>query len=152
MSTKEIIVDSLEKAFRWGYKWLTDNDMILGKIVYTLHIISLSVIVIMIFVSHIIYPVIWLQIGVFLVVLIIWLQHILLHSCVCSSLERKLMGGNARLAIDGILELFKIPITKETRMGITVLLSTFTVLFLGLELIARGVMYSRTYYGGSPWV
>lgn len=151
MSVKQKIIDALEAILRWGYQWLSDNDGVLGKILYTLHIWSILVIVVMIFVSHTIYPVIWLQVLVFLVVLVIWLQHILLHSCVCSSLERKLMGGDARLAIDIVLEIFKIPVTKETRMGITVMLSSCTVLFLGLELIARCVMYLRSELQLSPW-
>lgn len=151
MTVKKVIIDYLEKALRWSYRWLSDNDEILGKVLYTLHILSLLVIIVMIFVSHVIYPVIWLQILVFSVVLIIWLQHVLLHSCVCSSLERKLMGGDARLSIDIILEMFRIPITKESRMGITVMLSTCAVLFLGMELTARGVMYLRSELELSPW-
>ena len=151
MTVKQKIVDALESILRWVYQWLTDNDKILGKILYTLHLISLLVIVVMIVVSHIFYPVIWFQVFVFLIVFIIWLQHVLLHSCVCSSLERKLMGGDARLAVDIILEVLRIPITKESRMGVTVLLSTVGVLFLGLELFARAVMYAREYYGFSRW-
>lgn len=151
MSVKEKIMDALEACLRWGYQWLSDNDHALGKILYTIHILSLIFICVMIILSHVIYPVIWLQILVFIIVFIVWLQHVLLHACVCSSLERKLMGSDARLAIDFILEVFRIPIMKETRMGITVLLSTIGVLFLGLELVARGVMYTRQYYGFSTW-
>lgn len=151
MTAKQVIIEYLEKALRWSYRWLSNNDEILGKVLYTLHILSLLVIMVMIFVSHVIYPVIWLQVLVFSVVFIIWLQHVLLHSCVCSSLERKLMGGDARLSIDIILEMFRIPITKESRMGITVMLSTCAVLFLGMELTARGVMYLRSELELSPW-
>lgn len=151
MTTKQVIIDYLEIGLRLGYRWITDNDAVLGKILYTLHLLALLVIIIMVFVSHVIYPVIWLQILVFIVVLIIWLQHILLHSCVCSSLERKLMGGDDRLAIDNLLELLRIPITKQSRMGVTFLVSSLAVLFLGLELTARGVMYVRQYYGFSTW-
>ena len=38
---------------------------------------------------------------------------------------------------DSLLTLVDIPPTYETRMGITVLLSTIMTLFLGLELMAR---------------
>lgn len=152
MTTKELIIDYLEKLLRWTYTWLSDRDEILGKILYSIHLFTLLVIIVMILVSHIIYPIIWLQIGIFIVVLVIWLQHILLKTCVCSSLERKLMGGDARLAVDTILEMFKIPVTKETRVGITILLSTICVMFLGLELIARGVTYLRERVGASPWI
>ena len=151
MSLKETLVNGLESLLRWAYKWLSDNDEILGKVLYTLHILAMISLFIMIFVSHVIYPVIWLQIGVFLVVLLVWLQHICLRTCICSSLERRLMGTDSRLAIDIVLDVFGIPVTKHTRMGVTLLLSTFGVVFLGLELVARGVLSLREYYGFSTW-
>lgn len=151
MSVKKAIVNGLEVSLRWAYKWLSDNDDVLGKILSTLHILVLIVIFVLIVISHVIYPVIWLQLFVFGIVFLIWLQHVLLHACVCSSLERKLMGDDAPLAIDIILNILRIPISKETRMGLTVLLSSLTVGFLGLELIARGVMYLRDELKLSPW-
>jgi hypothetical protein len=66
-------------------------------------------------------------------------------------LEIKLMGREAPLAIDVILDIFKIPVSKETRMGITVLLSTTAVFFLGLELMSRSIMYIRELNNLSLW-
>lgn len=152
MNTKQFIVEKLEVLLRLGYTWLTDNDEILGKILYTLHILTLLVLLVMIFISHTIYPVFWLQVLVFIVVFAIWVQHILLRSCVCSSLERKLMGVDAPLAIDVVLSILGIPVSKQSRMGVTLLMSSTGVAFLGLELIARCVMYWREQAGVSPWV
>lgn len=152
MTAKQFIIEKLESLLRWGYSWLSDNDEILGKILYTLHILTLLVILVMIFISHTIYPVFWLQSLVFIVVLIIWIQHILLRSCVCSSLERKLMGDDAPLAIDVVLSILGIPVSKQSRMGVTLLMSSVGVAFLGLELIARCVMYWRERAGVSPWL
>lgn len=151
MSTKEVIIEYLEIALRWTYKWLTDNDEILGKILYTLHVIALLVIIILIVISHVIYPVFWFQCFVFLIVLTVWLQHVLLRSCVCSSLERRLMGNDAPLAIDGILKMLGMSPSKENRMGVTLLTSSIAVGLLGLELVARGVMYFRSELELSPW-
>lgn len=151
MSVKKAIVNALEEVFRYCYGWISENDESLGRIVSALHIVVVFGVFVMILISHFIYPVLWFQIFVFCIVFLIWIQHILLQACVCSSLERKLMGNNTRLAVDPVLVFFKIPVTKDTRMGITVLLSTIVTGFLGLELVARGVMYSREQLHFSPW-
>jgi hypothetical protein len=152
METKYYLVQQLEKLLRGAYGWLSENDESLGKITYMLHIFSLLFILILVIVSHTVYPVIWFQVLVFIVVFVVWIQHILLHTCICSVLEIKLMGREAPLAIDVILEIFKIPVSKETRMGITVCLSTTAVFFLGLELISRSIMYVRELNNVSLWV
>jgi hypothetical protein len=54
--------------------------------------------------------------------------------------------------IDSLLNIFAIPVQNETRMGVTLILSTVGVLFLGLELIARSVMYGRQMLGVSTWL
>jgi hypothetical protein len=61
------------------------------------------------------------------------------------------MGREAPLAIDVILGIFKIPVSKETRMGVTLLMSTMGVMFLGLELLSRSVMYFREINKFSLW-
>jgi len=151
METRYYLVQKLEKLLRGAYGWLSENDESLGKITYMLHIFSLLFILILVVVSHTIYPVIWFQFLVFIIVFIVWIQHILLHTCICSVLEIKLMGREAPLAIDVILDIFKIPVSKETRMGITVFLSTTAVFFLGLELVSRSIMYIRELNNVSLW-
>jgi len=54
--------------------------------------------------------------------------------------------------IDSLLSVFSIPIQKETRMGVTLMLSTVGVLFLGLELTARTIIYGRSVIGASTWI
>ena len=148
---KKEIVDGLEMITRGIYGWLAENDEALGNILYTVHLFSMTILMVVIFISHTIYPVIWFQIIVFITVFLVWIQHILLRTCVCTSLERRLMGPNSRVAIDFILDVFGIPISKRTRVGVTLLMSTITVLFLGLELFARGVLLLRQHYGLSIW-
>jgi hypothetical protein len=151
METRYYLVQQLEKLMRATYGWLSENDESLGKITYIVHIFSLLLIIILVIVSHLVYPVIWFQTLVFLVVFTVWIQHILLHACICSVLEIKLMGRKAHLAIDIILDIFKIPVSKETRMGITVLMSTSAVFFLGIELLSRCIMYIRELNNISLW-
>jgi hypothetical protein len=62
------------------------------------------------------------------------------------------MGPDSFVMMDVLLELAGIPVQKETRMGVTVLISTAGVLFLGLELLARTSMYGRELVGMSRWI
>jgi hypothetical protein len=130
------IVDILEYIIRYSYAWLTTNDEILGKIVYVVHLTGFWTIMILIFVSHM-FPYFWFQVGVFVFVIVAWIQHIVLNTCVLSSLEIRFLRKRAMCMIDSLLQLVNISPTYETRMGVTLLLSTTMTLFLGLELIAR---------------
>lgn len=151
MSIKHKIVDILETSTRFMYSWITENDEILGEIVYTSHLAGFYTLLVLIVISHTIYPVFWFQLFVFLFLFVVWIQHIVLKTCVLTSLERRLMGPKHALTIDIILNCFGIPIQKETRMGVTIMLSTTGVLFLGLELISKCCGFIRSLLGFSYW-
>ena len=152
MSLRKTIVDNLESFFRFIYKWITDKDEILGEIVYALHIFGFWTLMVLVVISHTIYPVFWLQAVIFFVVFLVWVQHLVLRTCVLTSIESRLLGPNGHFMIDSLLNVFKIPTQLETRMGVTLMLSTVGVLFLGLELIARSVIYGRQIIGVSTWI
>ena len=143
------LVDLLESIILLAYGWVTDNKETLGKITYFWHIYLLFTMFALIIVSHIFYPVLWFQIFVFAIAIFIWIQHFILHMCVCTSLEIKYLGKDAPIAIDGLLNLFSIPTVRESRIGVTLLATSTVVFFLGLELIARGVLHLRSLYGFS---
>ena len=151
ISLKETLVFFLEKFMRYFYGWLAENDEILGRIVYVLHIFVFNMVVVLIILSHTLYPVFWFQVFVFLIVFIVWIQHVILRTCICTSLERKLIGKSAPISIDIILETLNIPVSTESRMGVTLLTSTFAVFFLGLELLARMSMNLREQLEWSSW-
>jgi hypothetical protein len=130
------IVDFLEYTIRNSYAWLTTNDKVVGSIVYILHVEVFSTLMLLIFVSHI-FPYMWFQTGVFVLVFTVWLQHVVLKTCVFSSLEIRLVGDASVCMIDSLLLLLNIPRQRETREGVTLLLSTTMMLFLGMELMAR---------------
>lgn len=151
MSLKNAIVDILETAMRFMYGWIAKNDEILGEIVYTSHLAGFYTLLVLIFISHTFYPVFWFQVFVFLFLFAVWIQHLVLKTCVLTSLERRLMGPEHALSIDVLLNCFGIPVQRETRMGVTLMLSTVGVMFLGLELFARSAVYLRGLYGFSEW-
>ena len=152
MSLHKTIVDNLEVFFRFIYKWITDKDEVLGEIVYTLHIFGFWTLIVLVVISHTVYPVFWLQFIIFSFICLVWLQHVVLHTCVLTSIERRLLGPQGHNMIDSLLNIFSIPVQNETRMGVTLMLSTVGVMFLGLELTARSVMYGRQMLGISTWI
>lgn len=127
---------------RYLYGWLTENDEILGKIVYVLHLAGFWTLITLIFLSHV-FPYFWFQVGVFMVVLLTWIQHVLLNTCVLTSLEIKFTKDSVVRMVDSLLVMFHIPASNQTRIGVTVMLSTVMVFFLGLELMSR-IILSRT--------
>jgi hypothetical protein len=152
MSLHKTIVDNLELFFRFIYKWITDKDEVLGEIVYTLHIFGFWTVMVLVLISHTIYPVFWFQAFIFSFICLVWLQHVVLNTCVLTSIETRLLGSRGHNMIDSLLNIFGIPVQKETRMGVTLMLSTVGVLFLGLELTSRCVMYGRSLFGLSTWL
>jgi hypothetical protein len=152
MSIRGVITDYVEKWLRFVYKWITDKDEVLGEIVYMLHMFGFWTLIVLIIISHTFYPVFWFQFMIFSFVCLVWIQHLILNTCVLTSIERKLLGPKNHLMIDSLLNVFNIPIQKETRMGVTLMLSTVGVLFLGLELSARTIVYGRSVIGASTWI
>jgi len=152
MSLRRVIVDKLESVFRFIYKWVSEKDEVLGEIMRTLHLFIFWTLLVLVIVSHTVYPVFWFQAVIFSLIFIVWIQHIILKTCVLTSIELKLLGPDKPIMIDSLLYVFGIPVQKESRMGVTVMLSSASVLFLGLELIARCLMYGRCLVGVSTWI
>jgi hypothetical protein len=152
MSLRRTIVDNLESVFRFLYKWISEKDEVLGEIMRTIHLFIFWTLLVLVVVSHTVYPVFWFQAAIFSLIFIIWIQHIILKTCVLTSIELKLLGADKPIMIDSLLYVFGIPVQKESRMGVTIMLSSASVLFLGLELIARCLMYGRCLVGASTWI
>ena len=146
------LVDILEVFLRTTYGWLSTNDEALGKITYNIHLFVLFTVFVLILVSHTIYPVLWFQVVVFILVFVIWIQHVVLHFCMCTSLEIRLIGKDAPIVIDHLLNFFEIPVSRDSRIGVTILITTLMAGFLGLEILGKLVLLLRQYYGASPWI
>ena len=72
----------------------------------------------------------------FLIWFAIWLHHIVSGGCVSSKIEQRLIGDSSSF-VDPFLEIFHIPVTPETTTGLTIMGSTFLVIFLGFEVLSR---------------
>lgn len=64
------------------YGWFTTDGEILGYILGIWHIIISITIFVCILLSHTFFPFVWFQLGCFLCLLCIWIQHVCLHVCV----------------------------------------------------------------------
>ena len=144
-------MNQLETIVRFCYSWISENEEFLSKITFILHMLLIFSIFMLIFISHTIYPVFWFQALIFIIVFIVWAQQLFLHMFICTALEIKLGGKDSPIAVDPLLQFFTIPISKETRIGVTLFMTSTMVLFLGLELTARSVCYLREQYGFSNW-
>lgn len=83
---KDKVVSYLESTFRdlvrFLYQWMSSDGEVLGYILGIWHAMVCITIFICILISHTVYPAFWFQVGVFLSLFTIWIQHIFLQVCV----------------------------------------------------------------------
>lgn len=132
------IQNSIETGIRYLFFWETDDKQI-GSLLKVLHQYFISAIVICYILVHTFIPSYWFMVSVWLVVVTTWIQHMVLGGCVLTRLEQKLTGEKSTI-VDPILDLFQIPITSKSQMGITLLFSTISSIFLSFELFTRTLL------------
>jgi hypothetical protein len=115
--------------------WETDKER-KGKLLRWVHHFMSYALLIMIVVSHTIYPAFWLQTMILGFCILVWLQHITCNGCVLSKVEQKLIG-DSKSFIDPFVEIFHIEPTHQITIAILILGSTIGVALLSLEWIAR---------------
>jgi len=107
-----------------------------GKLVRYIHDFLSNTMIVLIVISHTLYPAFWLQTIVLCICVLVWLQHLVCNGCVISKVEQKLIGDTRSFAAP-FLEVFHIEPTKELGSAMIIMGSTLVVFFLGLEWIAR---------------
>jgi hypothetical protein len=134
----------LEKILRTVFFWEKD-DRRLGLILRTVHnIFIISILSLYIF-NHTIFPSIILLFGIWMMSTLIFLFHLLTGGCLCTKLEHKLTGERVTI-VDPILEIFHIPITKETVKGITILGSSVFFTFTTLEVLFHTIVQCKAFF------
>jgi len=141
---QEYLLNILEPFFKNLFFWETDPVRI-GKLIRFIHHFIVYVIGILIILSHTLIPSYFLLCLVYIMCILVWIQHITTGGCISSKLEQKLIGDNSSF-IDPILEIFNIPITPQTTSGIVVMGSTLLIFMLSLELCARTVLNIKSYF------
>lgn len=115
--------------------WETDNVK-KGKIVRAIHHFVSNSLILLVILSHILYPAFWLQTIVLGCWIIIWIQHVFTNGCIVSKVEQKLIGDESSF-IDPILFMFHIELNEQGKRGFVTLGSTLLVSLLSLEWIGR---------------
>ena len=135
---KDSIINStvqfLNKSVQFLYKWLTTEGEALGYILGYLHFMAFVLLVIGIAISHTIYPSFWLQLFVFCVLFLVWLQHIVLKVCVSIVAEKHLTKTISPFheLMETIFKISTNDYVNDYMIG-----ETAVVLCLALELISR---------------
>jgi len=145
--TIEYLETKLRKLISFLYSWITHDGEILGYILGVLHFMISIIIFILLFVSHTIYPTLWLQGSVLFCMFIIWFQHVILKVCISIVAEEKLTNGQAPFfgIVNDISNLFKIPFDRfieNILIAETISVACFTLAFIG-----RISVYIHEYYG-----
>jgi hypothetical protein len=133
----------LEKILRTLFFWEKD-DRRLGLILRTLHNgFIISIIFLYIF-NHTLFPSIILLVCIWILSSLIFLFHLLTGGCLCTKIEHKLTGERTTI-IDPILEIFHIPVTKETVKGLTILGSSVFFTFTTLEVLFHALLQLKSF-------
>lgn len=144
-------ISSMEQKMRnfikFSYSWLSTDGEVLGHILAVTHFIISGVLYLLIIACHIVYPSTYFQIGVFVCVLIVWLQHILLKVCISVIAEKEFTNVSAPslLLFKEALGLLGISFTDF--MDYFVVAETVCVGMFGLELLSKLSVFLYGNYG-----
>ena len=142
------VVEKLENYTRntisFLYSWLTTDGEVLGYILGVVHFVVSMTIIAMVLVSHTLYPAFWFQLGVFVCLFIIWLQHIFLKVCISIVAEQKLTNHEPPF-----LKIIRdiLGINPDEFTTYFVIAESMAVGCLGLGLISRMSVYLHEFYG-----
>ncbi len=142
------LVEKLENYTRniitFLYSWISTDGEILGYILGVVHFVVSMTIIVMIVVSHTLYPAFWFQVGVFVCLLVIWLQHIFLKVCISIVAEQKLT--NSEPPFFQIIRNI-IGISPSEFSTYFVIAETMAVGCFGLEIVSKISVYIHEFYG-----
>jgi len=142
------VVEKLENYTRniisFLYSWLTTDGEVLGYILGVVHFVVSMTIIAMVLVSHTLYPAFWFQLGVFVCLFIIWLQHIFLKVCISIVAEQNLTNHEPPF-----LKIIRdiLGINPDEFTTYFVIAESMAVGCLGLGLISRMSVYLHEFYG-----
>jgi len=134
--TIEYLETKLRKLISFLYSWITHDGEILGYILGVLHFMISIVILILLFISHTLYPALWLQGVALFCMALIWFQHVILKVCISIVAEEKLTNGRAPFfgIVHDISNLFRIPLDRfieNLLVAETISVACFTLAFIG---------------------
>lgn len=133
----------LRELVTFLYSWISTDGEVLGYILGVWHFVISITILVAVFISHTLYPVVWFQFLVFMCLVIIWLQHIFLKVCISIVAEQKLTKKDPPFfqIIRDILHIDPDIFTTNLMVAETVAVGCF-----GLELVSKLSVFLYEYY------
>jgi hypothetical protein len=141
------MIEKLERytrnIIRFLYGWLTTDGEVLGYILGVVHFVISMTIIAMVIISHTLYPSFWFQLGVFICLFVIWLQHIFLKVCIAIVAEKNFTNHEPPFykIIRDVLG-----INPDDFTTYFVIAETMAVGCFGLELLARISVFIHEFY------
>jgi hypothetical protein len=138
MSLRELrnmIEHSLEWLFRTIFFWIRDDNTI-GLWISYVHMAIVALIGMFVLTYRIFRPPFWMIVAVLAFMILLFLQHTVLRTCVLSRLEKRLMGEGGWF-INTALGWCGISATREAVMGATICASGFCMLILVSEVMGE---------------
>lgn len=132
-----------EKIVRHIFFWETD-DIKIGVFLRFLHHSIMYSLVILYVLNHTLIPSYFLFLVLYGAALLVWLHHLVCGGCLSSKLEQKLIGDTKSM-VDPLMELFHIPITRDSAVGAVIFTSSLTVMMLTMELLNRTILNVQTW-------
>ena len=144
MDTVEKAERYLRQAVTFLYSWLSTDGEVLGYILGVCHFVISATICVMVLVSHTLYPVIWFQVLVFVLLLLIWIQHVFFKVCISIVAEQKLTNKEPPFfqIIRDVLHIQPTEFVNYFLVAETVWVGCFA-----MELLAKLSVYLHKYYG-----
>ena len=135
--TLNFLVNVLKKFIIFIYSWLTTDGEILGYILGLCHAMLAFITFSLLIVSHTIYPSIWLQSIVLIILILIWIQHLVLKVCIITVAEEELTGKDAPFfaIIKDLSNFFNISL--DLLITNIILIETTVIACFSLALIGR---------------
>ena len=127
--------ESIKKTIKFLYMWLTTEGEALGYILGHIHFTLFLLLLICVVIAHTIYPKFWFQAAVFVVIFLIWIQHVVLKVCVSTVAEKDLTNKEASPFHELVETVFHI--STDDFINYFIVAETVALCCFALELIAH---------------
>ena len=132
---EETAVNWTEWVIHRIFYWEEDNAK-KGRLVRAIHTGTSYVILLMVVLSFTLLRAFWIQTILLGICGLIWLQHILVHGCVFSKVEQRLLEDETSF-LDPFLELVGVEANERSKQGILMMLSTIGMAMFTLAWVGR---------------
>jgi hypothetical protein len=127
-------------------EWFGRDAELVGHIIAIFHFMISAVLLTLVIISHTIYTSIWLKIGVFVCLLLIWLQHVIFDVCVVTVWEKNFTKGSVTPFHKILRDVFRIfNITLEDYDTYLIIIESTAVGCFFLEILSYLSDYIQSY-------